>query len=187
MPSFSPPLGCAGRCPRLQGVPCSVGVWDPVGRCALPCSGRGPSQCVAAAPGGEINQRTPSVSSPSSNAVEANYAWQKWCNILSMCSSSSNSSLSLAALNATRTPATSTTRIAKWRRAAGGGGGQQRRPAGGGGGRRRRARFRGSEAARLPCELPTRPPPAWFGRFLNSYQVIELSVTDSQVMLVRFQ
>ena len=23
-----------------------------------------------------------------SNAVEANYAWQKWCNILSMCSSS---------------------------------------------------------------------------------------------------
>ena len=122
-----------------------------------------------------------------SNAVEANYAWQKWCNMLSMCSSSSNSSLSLAALNATRTPATSTTRIAKWRRAAGGGGGQQRRPAGGGGGRRRRARFRGSDAARLPCELPTRPPPAWFGRFLNSYQVIELSVADSQVMLVRFQ
>ena len=69
MPSFSPPLGCAGRCPRLQGVPCSVGVWDPVGRCALPCSGRGPSQCVAAAPGGEINQRTPSVSSRSSQQV----------------------------------------------------------------------------------------------------------------------
>ena len=29
-------------------------------------------------------------------------------------------------------------------------------------------------------------PPARFGQFLKSYQVIELSVTDSQVMLVRF-
>ena len=67
------------------------------------------------------------------------------------------------------------------------GGGRRRRAAAAAGGRRRRARFRRSEAARLPCELPTRPPPAWFGRFLNSYQVIELSVTDSQVMLVRFQ